>query len=513
MNDDKTISQQDIDEASVHFKPVLGIAPRQYIASAYAIAAVAILFLTLMLPGLRRPGSTWSFTVDPPGSAVFVDGVYKGYAPCSIFLPKGERSIRVERPGFAPLETIARSEGRAFATLLFPPRGSMAVALVPLADGGILEDGMRAYASWALSGSPSDAYQIPMVLSDAARAALVVPDSSATATTGHMAGAALSYAPHAQSTRDAARAAALLYGGSAAMTPATLGRLVGSMAAELSSDPAMLPALVAALPPPLKTRLEETAFYRKTLSSVDAMQAGKPVAGSRLSFAGKEFVTMPAGTAVIKAGAAMDAIVEVEQFYLASAETTVGDFRAFVAASPDWSAASAKLLQSRGLVDTEYLSGFAEAMDADALRFVSRPAAIAYCEWLTSKAPAGYRFTLPTEAQWAMAAATSGGSATAGAILVDGGAKGPARPADLRYDASGLRGLLGNVWEWCSDSFATHPAAGIEGRKLFASAEAVVRGGSWANRSDLVNLGSRGPMPETACNAYVGFRVAMVRDR
>ncbi len=397
--------------------------------------------------------------------------------------------------------------------MLFPPRASMSVTLVPVSGGVILEEGMRSYASWALSGSPSDAYQIPMVLSDTARAALVAPDSSKTAAVGHLAGAALSYALHAQSVRDAARATAMLYGGSAAMTPATLGRLVDLLTAELSIDPAMLPALVAALPPALETRLKAGAFYNKTIARVEVMSAGKPFAGSRLSFAGMDFVSMPAGTAVIKAGAAMDAVVAVEPFYLASGETTVGDFRAFVAASPDWGASSARLLQSRGLVDTDYLNGLAEADDTDALRFISRPAAIAYCEWLSSKAPAGYRFTLPTEAQWALAATSSGNSASTGAILLDSGARGPASPFDLRYDASGLRGLLGNLWEWCSDSFAAHPAAGIDGRRLFASAEAVVRGGSWANRSDLVSLVSRGPMPETACTAYLGFRIAMVRDR
>lgn len=513
MNDDKTISQQDIEEATVRFKPIFGIAPRRYLAAAYGIALLAMLFLTLLLPGIRRPGSTWSFNVDPPGSAVFVDGVYRGHAPCEIFLPAGERSIRVERPGFVPAETVVRSTGRLIATWPFPNRASMSLSLVPVSGIGILEDGMRAYASWALSGSPSDAYQIPMALSDAARSALVDPGSTRAAVGGHLAGAALSYALHAQSVRDATRATAILYGGSATVTPASLGRLVSSTMAELAVDPAMLPALVAALPPAVRTRLEASVYYRKVFAGAAVGTAVKLAAGSRTAFAGREFVPMPAGTAVLKASGAMDASVAVQPFYLASGEVTVGEFRAFLTANPDWGPGSANSLRARGLVESDYLSGFAEAADADALRFVSRPAAIAYCAWLSSAAPAGYRFALPTEAQWALAAASAGTSPATVAVFVDSGATGPARPADLRYDSSGLRGMLGNLWEWCSDSFATHPAAGIDGRNSFVSTEAVVRGGSWANRSDLVNLASRGPMPETACTAYLGFRIAMVQAR
>jgi len=192
---------------------------------------------------------------------------------------------------------------------------------------------------------------------------------------------------------------------------------------------------------------------------------------------------------------------------MAVAETTVGGFRRFVAARPEWGPGASAELVAKGLAESDYLREFDEADADDVLRYVSRPAALAYCDWLTeTSAPAGMRFALPTEAQWSYAAAAPG----AGAKLAGSGSTGPVAPRTLPRDAAGLRGMLGNVWEWCDGSYAVHPASGVAGRTTYPSPEAVVRGGSWANLPDLVSLDSRGPMRETECSAYLGFRVALV---
>jgi formylglycine-generating enzyme required for sulfatase activity len=507
MNDDKMITQQDIDEASVRLKPVLGVLPRVYVAAAYGAILLALAFLLLLYPGLRRPGITYSLTVDPPGAAVLVDGAYKGYAPCDVFLEAGDRSVRVERPGFASFERTLTVRGRAFGTLIAKPRAALSVSLAQDSASRTIDDGFRSYASWALAGTPSEAYQIPMVLSDAARAAAIEPGADAPA---GLAGAAMAKAAHAQSQRDAVRAVSIAYGASAAVTPASLGRLTSALSAEIRSDPAILAALSAAAPASARARLEASALYRGLLEDTAAAATlAKPSAGASAYVGGQEFVALASGAAVIRAGAALDAVVPVASFRLAATETTVGDFRRFVAARPAWGPASAADLVARGLAEEDYLRGFDAADDAEALRFVSRPAALAYCAWLSESAPAGYRYALPTEAQWAYAAAVSGASASRGAALLDSGVSGPVKPAALAYDAAGLKGMLGNVWEWCADSFSANPAAGRSGLDRFRTPDAVVRGGSWANRSDLVNLSSRGPMRESACTAYLGFRVAL----
>jgi formylglycine-generating enzyme required for sulfatase activity len=348
-----------------------------------------------------------------------------------------------------------------------------------------------------------------MVLSDAAQAASIVPDA---VDAEGFAGAAVSYSLHAQSFRDAIRAVSITYGRSAALTPSTLARLVSGLSLELRGDPSMLAAMTLVAPASVKNRLESIPAYTAIIAEVTTAQAMKAGSGAKSIVSGQEFITMRAGNAVIKAGPSLAAIVSVDQFRLASSETTVGQFERFIKDHPEWAPQSIATLVAKGLADDDYLKGFAESSAAEVLAHVSRPAAMAYCDWMNKNAPPGFRFSLPTEAQWSMAAATSNASAGKQALFSDLGATGPLNPDALPADSAGFRGLLGNVWEWCTDSYASNPASGQFGRARFSSAESVVRGGSWANRSDLVSLDSRGPMRESDCSAYVGFRIALVAE-
>ncbi|MDX9897630.1 MAG: SUMF1/EgtB/PvdO family nonheme iron enzyme [Spirochaetia bacterium] len=509
MNDDKMITQHDIDEASVRLKSILGITPRVYLAGLYGAAVLILAALLLLYPGLRRPGVTFSFIIDPPGSAVYIDDVYKGSAPCDVFVANGDKSIRIERPGFQVYERSISVKGRFIGTLFVKPRTSLTTALEQKPDASILADGMKAYAAWALAGTPSESYQLPMVLSEAAIAASTHPE---TMDSEGLAGAALSYSANAPSLRDGIRATAIAYGKSASLTPLTLGRIVKTLETELSREPGSIAVLASLAPESLRKTLEAMPAYKAILEQARSMVETKPTTGPSSFIAGEEFLRIEPGFSVIKAGASLPVRVPLASYLIASSETTVGQFRRFVAAHPEWRAEAVQNLNASGLADSLYLKGFNEADDEDVLRYVSRPAAMAYCAWLSRQAPKGYRFTLPSEAQWALAAAASGASASKGAILANDGRTGPVAPIRLPYDAAGLKGMLGNVWEWCLDSYATNPAAGSFGRELYPSEEAVVRGGCWANRQDLVNLTSRGAMRETECSAHLGFRIVLVED-
>ncbi|MBN2875903.1 MAG: PEGA domain-containing protein, partial [Spirochaetales bacterium] len=200
MSDNTRITRQDIDNVSVRLHPILGVEPRVYVVVLFGLAVLAALFLLFFFPGLRNPGASYEFTVDPPGSAIVIDGAYAGSAPCRLFVPAGRHDVRIERPGFNSHASVIVSRGRVFGTLFYKPAAEFKTALEPVDARSVLSTGVASYASWALAGSPSEYYQIPMVLSDAARAAMIQPEAKRPA---GLAGAVSSYAVHSQSMRDA----------------------------------------------------------------------------------------------------------------------------------------------------------------------------------------------------------------------------------------------------------------------------------------------------------------------
>lgn len=526
MKEDKRITEKDIDEAEVHLKPIFGIPPGRYLAVIYALGMVAALFLLLLYPGMRTPGAVYRIESDPPGATISLDGSYRASTPATIFLPAGKRELTVDHPFFEPKEQSIQVKARLFGTLFFTRESKIHFSLE--ADNSaesLLTTGIKEFSWWAMAGQPSEAYQIPMALSDATLAWTALPRSTreAVLTTSPMdfASAALSYTGNPQSARDALRSAVLVSGESATLTPASLGLIVDSAWKLLNKDPALLPTLASTLPEDIKKAIEATTFYQRQLDTL-AIAVAKAAStsqdtqprGTRIA-AGREYVEFSEGTTVIRTSSSVPVVIKVEAFALAATETTVSQFREFIRSKPQWSASATDSLRTAGLVNDSYLKDLELAGDDEPVRYVSRAAAEAYADWLSSQAPAGFRFSLPTEAQWnrAVEASTRVPSRPDAAALFAQGRTGPSPIQALRADTAGFKGLLGGVWEWCADPYSTHPGTGITGRQEYPGHDGLVRGGSWANRADLVDLNSRGPMSPESCNAYTGFRLALVSER
>ena len=159
-----------------------------------------------------------------------------------------------------------------------------------------------------------------------------------------------------------------------------------------------------------------------------------------------EMVPVPRGTVTIDGKA-----ITVEPFHIGRTEVTWDMYDVFALGldTPKDQAADAVSRPSRPYGAPDYgwgHSGYAAIS-------IARPAAEAFCEWLSKKTGRAYR--LPTEAEWAHAAALAVGSVPLAADRRDnlawhgGNALGKAHAvARKKPDALGLFDLFGNAAEW-----------------------------------------------------------------
>ena len=150
--------------------------------------------------------------------------------------------------------------------------------------------------------------------------------------------------------------------------------------------------------------------------------------------------------------------------------------------------------------------------------------AMAFCEKLneSGKAPKGWKFTLPTEAQWEFAA--RGGNRSKG---YEYSGSNDAKEVAWYYDNSdrtthdvggkkpnelGLYDMSGNVWEWCLDWYdgygdekeVTDPQGPQSGSYR------VLRGGSWGSYAQSCRSANRGSCGPDYRDNSSGFRLALV---
>ncbi|HRY73886.1 MAG TPA: SUMF1/EgtB/PvdO family nonheme iron enzyme, partial [Spirochaetia bacterium] len=441
MREDKRITAADIEGAEVRLGPVLGLEPGKWLAALLGLGLLLVLFLVLVLPGLVRNGSLVAFDSLPRGAAVRVDGVYVGSTPCEAFVASGPRSVQVARPFFAPYEEKVEVKGRVLASLVAPRRVRIEPSLAPLDPKGLLSSSYAEYAAWALTGKPTAAFQLPLVLSDALLSLAEAGASSALprAEAPLLAARALAAAPGPEAARDALRASFLAAAGGA---PSPLGLVAGleALAAAEGSNPSLARYLEAILPEAARTRLSAMDGYEALAAKAPAPKlataddsAASARAGASLSVRGVLFRAVPAGSFTMRGslpdGGLVPYAAAVPPSYLAAAETSRADWARFLADNPEWAPANRAALVARGDADGDYLADWDSPGLPGSLpvTHVSWPAVKAYCDWLSRRAPAGLKAVLPSEELWERAASLGGAfSAPAkGAVLFASARKGP----------------------------------------------------------------------------------------
>jgi iron(II)-dependent oxidoreductase len=160
-----------------------------------------------------------------------------------------------------------------------------------------------------------------------------------------------------------------------------------------------------------------------------------------------------------------------------------------------------------------------DAIDTHApMMHVTRDQALAYCRW------AGRR--LPTESEWEFAARNGGrddrypwgDAAIDDAPALDLNHLGPSSAlADPAPSASGLRQMLGGVWEWTSSTFEPYPGFSADPYRDYSEpwlhTHFVLRGGSFATRSRIAHNRFRNFYLPHRADVFAGFRTCAIEAR
>ena len=249
--------------------------------------------------------------------------------------------------------------------------------------------------------------------------------------------------------------------------------------------------------------------------------------------AAPDFVDIPAGPFTMGAapattpdafenerwpGATGTGTVDLPLFAIGRREVTVAEFAAFAAAT-GWAA------------DPQAL----RAPAAMPVRHVAWTDAVRYARWLTAtlaadpatppalkaRLAAGWRVTLPSEAQWEKAARGTdqrpypwgdGPRRDRATFAGDGPTAAGSRPCP--ECAHGLEDMAGNVWEWTRSPYQPYPFDDADDRTgLDADALWVMRGGGFADPARLVRTTARGAAEPGARRPFIGFRLALVPPR
>ncbi len=137
--------------------------------------------------------------------------------------------------------------------------------------------------------------------------------------------------------------------------------------------------------------------------------------------------------------------------------------------------------------------------------------------------PEGYRFDLPTEAQWEFAARggvksrntiNSGGNDVSRVAWYSGNSGGKTHPVRGKEpNELGLYDMSGNVWEWCRDWYGSYGRYNTDPKGPSSGLTRVNRGGSWRGDVRGCRAALRNDDSPGARGYNLGFRLALVRDQ
>lgn len=173
-------------------------------------------------------------------------------------------------------------------------------------------------------------------------------------------------------------------------------------------------------------------------------------------------------------------------------------------------------------------SKFNSQSDQLPVECVTWPEAVAFCERLTQmeeelgRLPLGFRYRLPTEAEWEFSCRAGEEVATGlGSVRPTDGSVPPEQKPMGTFLLDGNRGanrfglcdMTGNVFQWCLDHYSPYPMdLQLDPCHVLANGgNRVVRGGSWHDSPQLRRPAARMRCAPETRSSRIGFRVVLAR--
>lgn len=476
---------------NINLKPLWGIRPGLYILIGLILVICIILFLLLLLPGIRNNGTYMNFTSEPSNSAVYIDDVYVGSTPCTVFVEKGVHSLRIEKPYFTDL-FIDEYEigGRIFGSLFFKKKASKKFSLQLSDQKKYLESRLQELYNYSLINSYSSSYVYPKIGEQILEDLKHIPETFTT----DLWRAFISFFPYLASSEE---------------ITADLQNLIKNKEIPPSSGGGsqyILEQLNA-----IEKFITDKSIPENNLSdeennfSKDENEKGNK---SDLYFtelnllftninSGESFY----GDTDFSANSALYSYpvkVYHEDFYILKSLVTQRMYSDFLKENPEWLKSNKNELEASGLVDDQYLLNyFSES--SQPVTYVSQFAASAYSEWLTTvvqeKYPE-YSVVLPQFHQWEKSANL------------------------LETDQVSNEAFLYNVWQWTNSIFFPSSPFSQDTDSFQATenvfdlhGQFIVKGGSKIDKKGTVFPYTNGSLPPETCSPVVGFRPIIIKNQ
>ena len=405
------------DDNIVKLKPILGVKPEQYLIVIYATIFALLFFIVLILPGIKNPGTQYSFTSVPSNSAVYIDGNYVGGTPCKVFVSSGEHFVKIESKHFETYETNIITKGRLVGSLIFKRKEVFETNLKLLDADALLSDTFKEFASWGMIDKFYEDYHYKPILEPLFRDFQKMGFSDTTVMTGFLY-SALPFVHNEDLFLDLIGAIKIyeeIKTGEKVILDENIIENFTKMTFFQDSVKFMenLPFWFYSL--------VEDQNKRENLNWYSALQEeyaefsqdysnDYPSVLAAVNIHGMRFLRLSGGEFLVGAdGYSFPFPAAVADFFIMDREVTNELFTLFLFDNPEWRIENKESLMAKGLVNQDYLKDLDNSETSSPVNFVSWYAAEAFCTWLEGLLPdflSDYRVELPDEYQWEWAALT-----------------------------------------------------------------------------------------------------------